>query len=54
MINLLSSQMQVIDFVIGLWTKLIIITNRLNLANLDEAEKIAKNVESANLINKIL
>ncbi len=50
--NLLPAQMQVIDFVTGLWSELVIITNRLNPADLDEAEEIAKNVESASLINK--
>ena len=50
--NLLPAQMQVMDFVAGLWPKLAIITNGSNPADLDEAEKIAKNVESASLINK--
>ncbi len=52
MVNLLSVQMQVMDFVAGLWPELAIITNGLNLADLDEAEETAKNVESASLINK--
>ncbi len=50
--NLLPAQMQVIDFVAGLWSELAIITNGSNLADLNEAEEIAKNVESASLINK--
>ncbi len=50
--NLLSAQMQVMDFVAGLWPELAIITNSSNPADLDEAEKTAKNVESASLINK--
>ncbi len=40
------------DFVAGLWPELAIITNGSNPADLDEAEKMAKNVESASLINK--
>ncbi len=50
--NLLSAQMQVIDFVAGLWPELAIITNGSNPADLDKVEKTAKNVESASLINK--
>src|SRR6266542_5947517 len=50
--NLLPVQMQVMDFVAGLWSELAIITNGSNPADLNEAEEIAKNVESANLINK--
>ncbi len=50
--NLLLAQMQVMDFVAGLWSELAIITNSSNLADLDEVEKIAKNVENASLINK--
>src|SRR6266540_5694413 len=50
--NLLPAQMQVMDFVVGLWPELAIITNGSNLADLDEAEETAKNVESASLINK--
>ncbi len=50
--NLLPAQMQIMDFVIGLWSELAIITNSSNPADLDEAEEIAKNVESASLINK--
>ncbi len=50
--NLLPVQMQVMDLVTGLWSKLAIITNSSNLANLNKAEEIAKNVESASLINK--
>ncbi|SRR6266542_2087457 len=50
--NLLPAQMQVMDFVAGLQPELAIITNSFNSTNLDEAEKIAKNVESASLINK--
>ena len=44
--------MQVIDFVAGLRSELAIITNSSNLADLDEVEETAKNVESASLINK--
>src|SRR6266511_1246029 len=44
--------MQVMDFVARLQLELAIITNSSNPADLDEAEKIAKNVESASLINK--
>ncbi len=50
--NLLSAQMQVMDFIAGLWLKLAIITNSSNSADLDEAEETAKNIESASLINK--
>src|SRR6266498_4600512 len=50
--NLLSAQMQVMDFVAGLRPELAIITNGSNPADLDEVEKTAKNVESASLINK--
>src|SRR6266511_3977792 len=50
--NLLPVQMQVMDFVVGLRLELAIITNGSNPADLDEAEETAKNVESANLINK--
>src|SRR6266498_994790 len=50
--NLLPVQMQVMDFVARLRPELAIITNRSNPANLDEAEEIAKNVESISLINK--
>src|SRR6266540_1543402 len=50
--NLLPAQMQVMDFVAGLLPELAIITNSSNPADLDEAEKIAKNVESASLIKK--
>src|SRR6266545_1591692 len=50
--NLLPAQMQVIDFVARLRPELAIITNDFNPADLDEAEKIAKNVKSASLINK--
>jgi len=50
--NLLSAQMQVIDFVTRLRPELAIITNSFNLADLDKAEETAKNMESANLINK--
>ncbi len=52
MANLLSAQMQIMDFIAGLQTKLAIITNGSNPTDLDEAKKIAKNVESASLINK--
>src|SRR6266498_30115 len=52
MSNLLPAQMQVIDFVAGLRPKLAIITNRSNLTDLNKAEKTAKNIESASLINK--
>ncbi len=50
--NLLSAQMQVMDFVVGLRLELAIIINRSNPADLDEVEEIAKNVESTSLINK--
>ena len=50
--NLLLAQMQVMDFVAGLWPELAIITNGSNPADLDEVEKTAKNIESASLINK--
>jgi len=50
--NILPAQMQVMDFVAGLRPELAIITNDSNPADLDEAEEIAKNVESASLINK--
>ncbi len=50
--NLLPAQMQVMDFVAGLWSELAIITNGSNPADLDKAEKTAKNIESASLINK--
>ena len=40
------------DFIARLQPELAIITNRSNPADLDEAEKMAKNVESASLINK--
>ena len=50
--NLLPAQMQVIDFVVGLWSELAIITNRSNLADLNEVKKTAKNVKSMSLINK--
>ena len=44
--------MQVMDFIAGLRPELAIITNSSNPADLDKAEEIAKNVESASLINK--
>ncbi len=44
--------MQVIDFISELWIELAIITNRLNSVDLNKVKKIAKNVESASLINK--
>ncbi len=50
--NLLLAQMQVMDFVVRLQPELAIITNSSNPADLDEAEKTAKNIESASLINK--
>src|SRR6266540_5603923 len=50
--NLLPVQMQVMDFVAGLRSELVIITNSSNPADLDEAEETSKNVESASLINK--
>ncbi len=40
------------DFVARLRLELAIITNSSNSADFDEAEETAKNVESANLINK--
>ncbi len=50
--NLLPAQMQVMDFVAGLRSEIVIITNDSNPADLDKAKKIAKNVESISLINK--
>ncbi len=50
--NLLPAQMQIMDFIAGLRLELAIITNGSNSADLDEAKKTAKNVESASLINK--
>ncbi len=50
--NLLSAQLQVMDFIAGLRPELAIITNGSNPADLDKAEETAKNVESASLINK--
>src|SRR6266498_302085 len=50
--NLLSAQMQVMDFIVGLRSELAIITNSSNPVDLNEVEEIAKNVESASLINK--
>ncbi len=50
--NLLPAQMQVMDFVTGLWPELAIITNSSNPADLNKAEETAKNVESASFINK--
>ncbi len=44
--------MQVIDFIVGLRMDLIIITNRLNLTDLNEVEETVKNVKNASLINK--
>ncbi len=52
MVNLLLAQMQVIDFISGLQTDLVIITNKSNPAGLDEAEEMAKNIESISFINK--
>src|SRR6266540_7128146 len=50
--NLLPAQMQVMDFIAGLRPELAIITNSSSPADLDKAEEIAKNVNSASLINK--
>ncbi len=50
--NLLPAQMQVMDFIAGLRSELAIITNGSNPVDLDEAEEIVKNIESASLINK--
>src|SRR6266540_1797465 len=50
--NLLPAQMQVMDFVAGLRPELVIITNGSNPTDLNKVEEIAKNVESASLINK--
>src|SRR6266540_3150617 len=50
--NLLPAQMQVMDFVAKLRLELAIITNSSNPADLDETEEMAKNIESASLINK--
>jgi len=52
MINFLLVQMQVMDFIIGLWIDLTIITNGSNSTDLNEVKKIAKNVENASFINK--
>ncbi len=41
-----------INFIAGLWIDLAIIINRSNLADLDEAKKIIKNIESISFINK--
>ncbi len=38
------------DFIVGLRPELAIITNSSNPADLDEAEKMAKNVESISLV----
>ncbi len=51
-VNLLSAQMQIMDFIAGLQIDLAIITNGSNLIDLDKAEKMAKNVKSASFINK--
>ncbi len=50
--NLLPAQMQIMDFVARLRSELAIITNGSNPADLDEAEEMAKNIESASFINK--
>ncbi len=50
--NLLPAQMQIMDFVAGLRSKLAIITNGSNLTDLNKAEETAKNVKSVSLINK--
>jgi len=50
--NLLSAQMQVMDFVVGLRPELAIITNSSNSADLDKVEETVKNVENTSLINK--
>jgi len=52
MIILFLAQIQVMDFVTGLKSELAIIINESNLIDLDEAEKMAKNVKSVSLINK--
>jgi len=52
MVNLLLAQMQVIDFIFELQIDLAIITNRLNLMNLNKVDEMVKNVKSASLINK--
>ncbi len=51
-INLFSNQIQIMDFIIRLKSKLAIIMNRFNLIDLDIAKKIIKNVKNASLINK--
>jgi len=50
--NLLPAQMQIMDFITGLRLELAIITNGASPADLDEAEEIAKNIESVSFINK--
>jgi len=50
--NLLSVQMQVMDFIAGLRPEIAIITNSSSLVNLNEVEETAKNIESASFINK--
>ena len=50
--NLLPAQVQVMDFVAGLWPELALITNSISLADIGEAEEMVKNVESVSLINK--
>src|SRR6266498_1384264 len=50
--NLLLTQMQVMDFVAGLRSELVIITNGSNPADLNKVEETAKNIESISLINK--
>ncbi len=51
-VNLLLAQMQIMDFIVELRTDLAIITNGLNLADLNKIKKMAKNIESVSLINK--
>ncbi len=52
MVNLLLAQIQVMDFISELRINLAIITNRSNPADLNEVEKMIKNIENASLINK--
>ena len=51
-VKILLAQMQVIDFIAGLWINLAIITNGLNLIDLDKVEEMIKNIENVSLINK--
>src|SRR6266540_6213374 len=52
MVNLLFAQMQVMDFIAGLRSELVIIVNKANLTDHDEAKKTVKNVKNVSFINK--